>query len=153
VTKDAQSPQWPGCRDGTDMLLLKLRCNKRSAYIERLTSPSLKRRPHLETCTCLGENRNLGHRAWGKWCQEWLLAKASSNLTDWSTYRQSGPGGHGLLSRVSCVRVTTSKDRSHWTTEVEDSVGSRYLAGHSEDTEDMVHAVVNCKECELLIVL
>jgi hypothetical protein len=39
-----------------DMLVLKLRCNKRSAYTERPTPPSPKRRPHFETRTCLGEN-------------------------------------------------------------------------------------------------
>jgi hypothetical protein len=32
----------------------KLRSNKRSAYIERQTSPSSKRRPHFETRTGLG---------------------------------------------------------------------------------------------------
>jgi hypothetical protein len=32
-----------------------------SAHIERLTPPSLKRRPHFKTCTYLGENKNLGH--------------------------------------------------------------------------------------------
>jgi hypothetical protein len=48
-----------------DILVLKLRCNKRSAYIERPTPPSSKRRPHFETRTCLGENKYLGHGSRG----------------------------------------------------------------------------------------
>jgi hypothetical protein len=39
----------------------KLRCNKRSVYIERPIPPSPKRRPHFETRTCLGKNTNFGH--------------------------------------------------------------------------------------------
>jgi hypothetical protein len=39
--------------------MLKLRCNKCGAYIERLTPPSLKKRPHFKTCTCLGKNKIL----------------------------------------------------------------------------------------------
>jgi hypothetical protein len=35
--------------------MLKLWCNKHGAYIERLTPPSSKKRPHFETCTCLGK--------------------------------------------------------------------------------------------------
>jgi hypothetical protein len=41
------------------MLLMKLRCNKRSTYIEIPTPPSSKRRQNFETRTCLGENKNL----------------------------------------------------------------------------------------------
>jgi hypothetical protein len=51
------------CRDKTGdntLLVLKLRCNKRSAYIERPTPPTSKRRPPFETRTCLGETNNLG---------------------------------------------------------------------------------------------
>jgi hypothetical protein len=39
--------------------MLKLRCNKRSAYTEKPTPPSSKRRHHFETRTCLGQNNNL----------------------------------------------------------------------------------------------
>jgi hypothetical protein len=42
-----------------DILVLKLRCNKRNAYTERPTPPSPKRRPHFEARTRLGENKNL----------------------------------------------------------------------------------------------
>jgi hypothetical protein len=61
VTEGAQNPQSPGRRDGADILVLKLRCNKRSAYAGRRTASSSKRKPHFETRTCLGENKNLGH--------------------------------------------------------------------------------------------
>jgi hypothetical protein len=33
--KDVQGPQWPGRGDSAEILVLKLRCNKLSAYIER----------------------------------------------------------------------------------------------------------------------
>jgi hypothetical protein len=38
-------------------LVLKLRCNKRSAYMETPTTPASKTRPHFETRTCLGEDK------------------------------------------------------------------------------------------------
>jgi hypothetical protein len=53
--------QRPGRPDSADILVPKLRYNKRSAYTETPTPPSSKRRPHFETRTCLGENKNLGH--------------------------------------------------------------------------------------------
>jgi hypothetical protein len=37
VIKDPQSPYWPGRRDSTYIVVLKLRRNKCSAYVERLT--------------------------------------------------------------------------------------------------------------------
>jgi hypothetical protein len=45
--------------ESADILVLKLRCNKLSAYIEIPAPPSSKRRPHFETRTCLGENKTL----------------------------------------------------------------------------------------------
>jgi hypothetical protein len=39
-----------------DILVLKLRCVKRSAYIERPSPHSSKRRPHFEIRACPGEN-------------------------------------------------------------------------------------------------
>jgi hypothetical protein len=49
------------CRDSADIFVLKLRCNKRSAYTERRrkTPLSSKRKPNSETRVCLGKNRNL----------------------------------------------------------------------------------------------
>jgi hypothetical protein len=49
-----------------DIFVLKLRFNTRSAYIERLTLPSSKRKPHFETRTCLWENKSLGHGSRGE---------------------------------------------------------------------------------------
>jgi hypothetical protein len=63
-----------------DILVLKLQCNKRSAYIERPTPLSSKRRPHFETRACLGENKNLGHGSRGDWKPR--MAKVSNNFTD-----------------------------------------------------------------------
>jgi hypothetical protein len=39
--------KWNGWHDNADILVLKLRCNKHSAYIERQTLPLLKRRLSL----------------------------------------------------------------------------------------------------------
>jgi hypothetical protein len=36
-------------------------------------------------------------------------------------------------------------------TEVEDGVGIRYQAAHSEDIEGLVRDIVNCKGCKLAI--
>jgi hypothetical protein len=57
----------------------KLRYNTRSTYIERPITPSSKRRARFETSKRI---KNLCHGFWGDWSQEWLQAKASSNLTD-----------------------------------------------------------------------
>jgi hypothetical protein len=70
------------------MLVLKLRCNKRSAYIETQAPPSSKKRPHFETRICIGENKNLGQGFRGDWSQErscWLRP-ASTWPTDRSVY-------------------------------------------------------------------
>jgi hypothetical protein len=56
---------------------------------------------------------------------------------------------HGLDVRG----LLASKDRSFWATETEDSVGSHYQAVYSEDIEDLVRAIVNCKEGEVTLVL
>jgi hypothetical protein len=71
--------------------VLKLRCNKRSAYIETPTPPSSKRSPHFETRTCLGENKNFGHGSWGDWSQEWLCWSESESYvtTDCQSASQS----------------------------------------------------------------
>jgi hypothetical protein len=70
VTKGAQSPQLPGCRDTADILVPKLRRNKHSAYIEIPTPPSSQRRPSFETRTCVGENENLGYGSRGDLSQQ-----------------------------------------------------------------------------------
>jgi hypothetical protein len=68
--------------------VLKLRCNKRIAYIGRPTPPSSKRRPHFETLTCLGANKNLGGWILRRLAPGMtMLVKASSNLTDLPTDR------------------------------------------------------------------
>jgi hypothetical protein len=59
VKKDAQSRKLPDCRNGAVLFVLKLPCNKYSAYIERQTPSSLKKGPHFRTRTCLEENKNL----------------------------------------------------------------------------------------------
>jgi ubiquitin len=56
---------------------------------------------------------------------------------------------HGLDVRGS----PASEDRSRCATVAEDGVGSRYQAAHSEDMEDLMRAMVNCKECSLAIAL
>jgi hypothetical protein len=48
---------------------------------------------------------------------------------------------HGLDVRWS----PASKDKSCQATEAEDAVGSHYQAVHSEDRENLVHAIVNCR--------
>jgi hypothetical protein len=42
--------------DSVDILVLKVWCSKRCAYVEGPAPASLKRRPHFETFTCLGDN-------------------------------------------------------------------------------------------------
>jgi hypothetical protein len=64
--------EWPGRHDSADTLALKLRCNKRSAYIRRQNLPSSKRRPHFETHTSLGEIKNLCHGSREDWRPKWL---------------------------------------------------------------------------------
>jgi hypothetical protein len=51
-----------GTNKGT---IARQRRGKRSAYLERPTSPLSKRRPHFETRTCLAENKNVGHESQG----------------------------------------------------------------------------------------
>jgi hypothetical protein len=68
--------------------------------MERPTSNSSKRRPHFETRTCLGGNKNLGHGSWGDWSQEWLVMdlEETEARNDWSWIsRRLKPGttGHG----------------------------------------------------------
>jgi hypothetical protein len=61
--------------------MLQLRHNK-----HRETPRSTKRRPHFETCTCLGETKNFDHGSRGDWSHKWLCwwRPATINwLTDW----------------------------------------------------------------------
>jgi hypothetical protein len=73
------------------MLVLKLRCNKRSVCMDRPTSSSNKK-PHFETRTCLCENKHIGHGLLGECSQEYevtVQVKISRNLTDRPTVAMS----------------------------------------------------------------
>jgi hypothetical protein len=59
VTKGAQFPQGPGRCDSADILVQKLRGNKRSAYTERPTPPLVeKEAAFLNTYMCKREQKS-----------------------------------------------------------------------------------------------
>jgi hypothetical protein len=104
VTKDAQSPYWHGRCDSADILVLKLRCNKRSAYTERPAPPSSKRRPNFQTHACLRENKNLCHGSQGEWSQKWLCWRRPAAILP--TDRQASPSRveYKSSSEAGCPR-------------------------------------------------
>jgi hypothetical protein len=54
--------------------------NVAPTYVERPAPPSSKRRPHFETRTCLGGNKNLGHKTREEWSQERLCCRSQQQF-------------------------------------------------------------------------
>jgi hypothetical protein len=96
-------------------LVLKLQYNKRRAYVERPIPPSSKRRPHFETCTCLGDNKYLGRAPLGVWSQKllcWWRPAAISRPTD--SQSREGKNSDSAFSTWETGQSEFVADRRPW---------------------------------------